>query len=135
LPLSDVVDIMRPLPVIPIAGAPSAVLGMCVMRGVATPVIDAAQCVLGQPGTPTRFVALRAGERRIALAVDAVPGTLELPEARTTQLPQLLASASEAIVATAALDAQFFLLLSAGRVLPQGEHWKDLGRTSHAEHD
>jgi purine-binding chemotaxis protein CheW len=120
LPLADVVEIMRPLPVIPIVDAPSGVLGMCVMRGVATPVIDAAQCVLGTPGTPTRFVALRAGERRIALAVDAVPGTLDLAEARATQLPQLLASASAAVVATAALDAQFLLLLSTGRILPQG---------------
>lgn len=93
---------------------------MCVMRGVATPVIDAAQCVLGTRGTPTRFVALRAGERRVALAVDAVPGTLELADEHARQLPQLLASASAAVIATAALDAQLLLLLSAGRVLPQG---------------
>ena len=91
------------------------------MRGSAAPVVDAAQCVLGRPGEPTRFVAVRAGERRIALAVDAVLGTIELADDRASELPGLLSGASAAVAATAALDQTFLLLLQAGRMLPEFE--------------
>lgn len=110
---------MRPLPLIPIAEAPECVLGMCVMRGAAVPVVDAARCVLGLRGEPTRFVAIRAGERRIGLAVDGVEGTIELTDEHTANLPALLSRASAAVQAALALDGEFLMLLQLSRVLPE----------------
>jgi purine-binding chemotaxis protein CheW len=127
LPLAQIVEVMRPLPLIPLAQAPECVLGMCVMRGVAVPVVDAARCVLGQPGEPGRFVSVRAGERRMALAVDAVLGALDLTEERIAEVPSLLASASAAVQAVATLDREFLMLLQAGRVMPE----LDLPQSAH----
>jgi purine-binding chemotaxis protein CheW len=113
-----VLEVMRPLPVVPIAAAPACVLGMCVMRGQPVAVVDAGALLVGQACDPTRFVATRAGERRIALAVDAVLGTVDLEEGRAAELPSLLDGASTAVAAVAALDRQFLLLLQTARILP-----------------
>src|SRR5215468_8425951 len=84
LPIESVVETMRPLPVEPLAGAPSFVLGLAVIRGAAIPVVD----VAGE--TPGRFVTLRLGARRIALAVEAVLGLAALEPATLSGLPPLL---------------------------------------------
>jgi purine-binding chemotaxis protein CheW len=122
LPIEQVIEVMRPLPVIAIAHAPDCVLGMCVMRGEAVPVVDVARCLSAQAGEPTRFVAVRAGARRIALAVDAVAGTVELSSARVAQVPPLLSAANAAMEAVSTLDNALLMLLESGRVLPDFEH-------------
>jgi purine-binding chemotaxis protein CheW len=116
-----VIEIMRPLPVNPIAQAPECVLGMCVIRGEAVPVVDLARLLLADAGEPTRFVSVRAGERRIALAVDAVPGTLELSAARVAEVPALLSRASAALEAITTLDKTLLVLFESSRVLPANE--------------
>lgn len=121
LPIDQVIEIMRPLPVNPIARAPHGVLGMCVIRGEAVPVVDLARLLLGEVGEPTRFVSVRAGERRIALAVDGVPGTLELSAPQVAQVPALLARASAAVEAITTLDKTLLLLFESSRVLPAAE--------------
>lgn len=119
LPIAHVIEIMRPLPVVALAQAPECVLGMCVVRGVAVPVVDVARCICAQPGEPTRFVTVRAGQRCLALAVDAVTGTIELSADRLSEVPALLSRASPAVQAVAALDTALLLLLQSGRVLPE----------------
>jgi purine-binding chemotaxis protein CheW len=118
LPIEQVLEVMRPLPILPVAQAPQAVLGMCVLRGAAVPVIDLALCICGLAGEPTRFVSVRAGERRMALAVDAVSGTIVLEAERVAEVPPLLAQAAPALAAVMALDTSLLMLLQAGRVLP-----------------
>jgi purine-binding chemotaxis protein CheW len=43
LALKDVRETMRPLPIEPLAGTPPFVLGLAIVRGFPTPVIDAAR--------------------------------------------------------------------------------------------
>ena len=118
LPIAQVIEIMRPLPVNPIAQAPECVLGMCVIRGEAVPVVDLAKLLLAEAGEPTRFVSVRAGQRRIALAVDGVPGTRELTAAQVAEVPPLLSRASEAVEAITTLDKTLLVLFESSRVLP-----------------
>ena len=42
LPLDAVIETMRPLPIHPVTGVTEAVLGVCIIRGLATPVLDLA---------------------------------------------------------------------------------------------
>ena len=129
LPLGHVIEVMRPLPVVPIAQAPAGVLGMCVMRGASAPVIDLALCLCGLPGTPTRFVAVHgappsSGERahaprRLALAVDAVVGTIQLAPERVERVPPLLARAAAGLEAMVALDSSLLLLLQTARLVAE----------------
>ena len=76
LPLADVVETMRPLPVRPLAGMPPHVLGISVVRGTPVPVIDVAELLgAGDVDTaPTRFVVIRAGAGQAALATGPVVG-------------------------------------------------------------
>src|SRR5882724_8841487 len=78
VPVSDVVEIMRPLPIEALSGPLDGVRGLSVIRGEPVPVIDLGT-LLGASGCSvcTRFIAIRVGGRRIALAVDAVLGIRE----------------------------------------------------------
>jgi purine-binding chemotaxis protein CheW len=67
--LTHVIEIMRPLPIEAIAGMPPFVLGVSIIRGTPTPVVDLG-LILGAPGSGAeRFVTLRLGQRQVALSV------------------------------------------------------------------
>src|ERR1039458_916000 len=74
LDLLHVVEIMRPLPVDAVAHMPAFVRGLSIIRGAPTPVVSLAALLADSARPPTRFVVVRAGERQIALAVDAEIG-------------------------------------------------------------
>jgi purine-binding chemotaxis protein CheW len=119
IPAQNVVEIFRPLAIEPIPGAPPFVDGAAVIRGTPQPVVSLAG-VLGIPrdGRERRFVLVRAGERRVALAVDDVVGMRSLPSAAA--LPPLLKAASqEAIKEIATLDGAFLLTLETSRMIPE----------------
>lgn len=121
LPLDALVETMRPLPVTPLAGAPAFVCGVARIRGAPVPVVDVG-ALLGAPEPPqaTRFVTLRVGERRVALALEAVLGFRELASESLTALPPLLRHVSEDVVsALTTLDAELLLVLEATRLVPQ----------------
>ncbi|HKP94956.1 MAG TPA: chemotaxis protein CheW [Fibrobacteria bacterium] len=124
LPVSDLLEILRPLPVEPIAHAPACLLGIAIIRGFPVPVVDLG-ILLGDPeeeapaGAASRFVSLRMQGRRTALAVDEVIGLRELDASSLEGLPALLRDASEGPVASlGALDSGLLLLLRAARLLP-----------------
>lgn len=111
---------MRPLPIIPIAGAPSFVCGVSLIRGEPTPVVDLG-ALLGadEPPSFARFVTVRAGGRQVALAFEEVLQVQEIPAESMAALPPLLQGASEAAVsAVAALDADLLFVLDGARALP-----------------
>jgi purine-binding chemotaxis protein CheW len=129
VPISDVVEIMRPLPIEAWSGAPDGVLGLSVIRGALAPVVDLAT-LLGASSNSlrARFVAIRVGERRVALAVDAVLGIREFAPALRTQMPPLLSDArTEVIEAVGALDTELFMVLKACSIVPQTV-WDSLPR-------
>lgn len=126
IPIESVIETSRPLSIAPVAGSPAYVLGLSVVRGEPVPVIDAAQLLSMQAGEPTRFVMVRAGDRRIALAVDGVLGIRDIPVESLRQLPPLLGAAqSDVIAAIGTVDAELLLVLRSARIVPE-ETWQAL---------
>jgi purine-binding chemotaxis protein CheW len=126
LPLTHVMEIMRPLPVEPISAVPSFVQGISIIRGIPTPVVDLG-ALLGMPKVAAdRFVTLRIGERQVALSVDSVLGVRELDVSKIGELPPLLQGASRDVIeAMGTLDEQLLVVLRAGWELPD-EVWQTL---------
>jgi purine-binding chemotaxis protein CheW len=121
---------MRPLPITQLPAAPSFVRGLSLIRGVAVPVVDLG-ALLEAPGPedPTRFIAIRLNERRVALAVERVLGIRQVP-GRLNSLPPLLAAASaEAVSAIGAHDAELLLVLRAARLVPDTV-WREVDAAS-----
>jgi len=127
VPLTHVIETMRPLPVEPISGVPSFVRGISIIRGIATPVIDLGALV-GTPGEQVeRFVTLRVGDKQVALSVNAVLGIRDLSAVLAMQeLPPLLQRASEDVIETiGTLDEKVLMVLREGWELPD-EVWQAL---------
>jgi purine-binding chemotaxis protein CheW len=122
LPVHQVVETMRPLPIEPIAGVPDFVRGVSVIRGAPVPVVDLAAVLdADADGRPFgRFVTLDLGARRLALGVEAVVGVRELDAARLEALPPLLGGArGEIVEAIGVRDAQLLVVLRAARIIPE----------------
>jgi purine-binding chemotaxis protein CheW len=126
LEIRDVLETMRPLPIEPLTGAPTFVLGLAIVRGFPIPVVDADR-LLGSSGSssippilpsPARFVALKLGARSAALAVDAVLEIRTLPAGTLAGIPPLLGEATGVVSAIGALDATLLLVLEAARLVP-----------------
>lgn len=127
VPLTHVIEMMRPLPVEPISGVPSFVRGVAIIRGIPTPVVDLG-AILGAPGEQAgRFVTLRVGGKQMALSVNAVLGVRDLNAIMTIrELPPLLQRASNDVVETiGTLDKQVLMILRAGWELPD-DVWQAL---------
>jgi purine-binding chemotaxis protein CheW len=119
VPLALVGETLRPLPVEPLAGVPAYVQGVAIIRDRPTAVIDTAALLTDRTGSPSRFVTLTAGDRPIALAVDAVVGVATLPEDVTGALANILQSSRLAAVAAAGtLDGALLLALEGTRIVP-----------------
>ena len=121
IPLAHVVEVMRPLPVEPLPGAPSFVRGAAIIRGLPVPVVDLASLLTPSGQAPARFVTVKAGgDRIVALAVDEILGVRTLPAAAAQEIPPLLQQASSEVVsAVGILDAQLLLVLTTFRLLPE----------------
>jgi purine-binding chemotaxis protein CheW len=127
LPIENVLEIMRPLPIERLAGVPRFVRGLAVIRGAPMPVIDASCLLGGVETTPSRFVTMKAGERLVALAVDSVLGIRSIPAGSLRELPPVFRDAATGVVsAIGALDAQLLLVLQSARLVPD-DLWASLG--------
>ena len=120
LPIEHVVETMRPLPVVPMGEMPPFVLGLAVVRGAPVLVIGAARLLGVESGEPTRFVVVRAGARRAALAVDAVLDVRPFGRAELAALPGLVRA--DVVAQIGAADAGLVVVLEAARAVP-AEVW------------
>jgi purine-binding chemotaxis protein CheW len=126
-PVQQVIETMRPLGVVPVAGAPPFVRGVAVIRGAAVPVVDVASLMGNAESRPTRFLTMRGGDRCVALAVDAVVGVREFPSHLASSLPPLLSGTASTLVASiGVLDATLLALLNVARVVPD-DVWDEIG--------
>jgi purine-binding chemotaxis protein CheW len=91
LDIERVVEIMRPLPVEPLAGTAPHLTGISVIRGEPVPVVDAAVLVGGEH-TVTRYITVKAGPGPVALAVESVLGVRSIPLSGRHDPPPSLAS-------------------------------------------
>jgi hypothetical protein len=82
---------MRPLPIVSVAGTPSFVRGVSLIRGLPTPVVDLKSLLDLGESSPNygRFVSLKLEERRVVIGVDSVVGLKHLD---LSQLGELRAS-------------------------------------------
>jgi purine-binding chemotaxis protein CheW len=121
IPLRHVREIMRPLPIAELAGAPPFVLGLAMIRGASVPVVDLG-AVLGRAAPRemlARFASIVVDGRALALAVNAVTGILELEPNAASEMPPLLSRAASEVVDELALsDAALLLVLRTARLVP-----------------
>jgi len=123
LPLSFVIEILRPLPQHPLANAPAFVCGASVIRGEPVPVVNLAGLLGAASEAATRFVLVRAGQRKVAIAVDAVIGIQDLALEAMASVPPLLANARpDAVSALGTLDRELLLVLQTAHIVPD-ELW------------
>jgi purine-binding chemotaxis protein CheW len=125
LRLQHVVETLRPLPLTAVAGLPGAIVGVAVVRGIATPVVDLRELLGGDTVMPAqRWVSLRIGDRQVALAVDSVAGVSDVDEGALGQWPTLLgAEGSRAALGVA--DGELMTALDAARLVPAAT-WQQL---------
>jgi purine-binding chemotaxis protein CheW len=119
LRLDEVIETMRPLAVRPLAGTPAFVLGVTIMRGVPTPVIDVARLLGGEQAEVVRFVAVRTERGPVAFATGTVIGIRAAAADPGARDAALIGGAPSALVAgIGRLDAEPLLLLQSMRVVP-----------------
>jgi purine-binding chemotaxis protein CheW len=115
----DVIETMRPLPIASVSGVPEFVLGLSIIRGRPTPVVDAARLVGAAAAPISRFVSVETGARTVALAVSSVIGLRVIESAAFGELPPLTASmSSDAVSAVGRLDESLLLVLEASKLVP-----------------
>ncbi len=134
LPLRDVRETMRPLPIEPLPGMPSFVLGVAIVRGFPAPIVDAVRLLkpAASPSAPlisspaARFVSLKLGERTVVLAVDAVLDIRPLAAGIRADISPLLREAgAEQMAVIGALDARLLFVLEAARLVPESV-WSEI---------
>lgn len=127
VPLEFIAETMRSLSFEPLAAMPSFVLGVSLIRGRASPVLDAG-LLLGSAKThASRFIALKLGARSAALAVDSVVGVRSLPESAEQEMSPLLSDAAVGSLAT--FDSKLLTVLRATSLVPD-RLWKVLEKVA-----
>lgn len=126
LPIEQVGETMRPLPIESLGYPLPFVLGLSTIRGLSTPVIDLGLLLSHRqsPGTFRRFVTLRVENRLAALAVEEVEGVVTMDESSFTKLPPLLSQAAgDSVDALSLADSQLLLALKPSKLFP--DPWPD----------
>ena len=126
LPIEHVCEIMRPLHIEHIPGAPDYILGMSVIRGEATPVLNMASLFDQTASRIERFIAIKVTGRPLALAVGQVHGVSVFAMADLFALPPLVQNlGADLIESIGVRDAALLLVLNGARLLPE-EAWPQL---------
>jgi len=120
LPIANVVETMRPLPIEPVAGMPLFVLGLAIIRGAPVPVVALSVLFGAEPESDSqRYVLMRIETRHVALAVHEVLGMRTLDLALLHEwLPLCRAAHADVIAALGSLDQQLLLVLQTARIVP-----------------
>ncbi|MEU4623660.1 chemotaxis protein CheW [Actinoplanes sp. NPDC023801] len=127
LPLSEVIETMRPLATRPLAGTPPYVRGLTILRGAPAPVIDMTRLLTGVEAAVDRYVAVRAGRGPVVCATGPVLG-VRLVHVQPPEGPAaLLAGVSGALIAAVGTVGTEPLLLLHGIAAVPDEVWEAAG--------
>lgn len=118
LPISDVVETLRVLPIERLAEAPPFVRGLCLIRGVAVVILDTGVLFGDQALTYRRIVTARVGGRTIGFLAETVVGIRAIPADALARLPPLL-SEIQAIGTIANLDDELVFFLQTARAISE----------------
>jgi purine-binding chemotaxis protein CheW len=129
LGLDEVVETMRPLETRPLAGTPPFVLGISVLRGVPTPVIDVARLLVGAAAPIERYVAVRTERGGVALATGAIIGIRAVGADANGGHPALLAGNTRLVAGMSTIGDEPLVLLQSLRAVPD-EVWEAAAGTS-----
>jgi purine-binding chemotaxis protein CheW len=123
LRLDEVVETMRPLETQALAGTPPFVVGISVLRGVPTPVIEVARLLSGEAAAIERYVAVRTDRGVVALATGTILGIQAVRVEAGSGHPALLGAGEDRLVeGVATIGAEPLLLLRSMRTIP-AEVW------------
>jgi purine-binding chemotaxis protein CheW len=123
LPVTHVVETMRPLPIERMVDASPAIKGLSLIRGMPTPVLSLA-FLLEEDTDFTRFITVSTVRGPVALTASSVLGVHPIAASSLHDLPPLLKDAnSDAISAIGTADAELLTVLNAARLLPDA--WWD----------
>jgi len=123
LRLDEVIETMRPLTIHPLAGTPAFVSGICIMRGLPSPVIDVARLLGGARAEISRFVAVRTERGPVAFATGVIHGVRPVSADAASRHKALLGDAPARLVAAVGtIDAEPVLLVQSMRLVPD-EVW------------
>ncbi len=119
LPVAGVVETMRVLPIEKLAQAPRFVIGLSLIRGTPTPVMEIG-ALLGEAGPASRrMITVRTGSRLVALLAEDVLGVRSLHPGQLGDLPPLLrGGAQDVVTAIGRIDGELLLFLRTLRILP-----------------
>ena len=120
LPLEQVIEVMRVLPIESLAGVPEFVRGVSIVRGAAVPVIDAGLLLGARHVAADRLISVRSAGRRYGLLVGAVIGVRRFTPDMFEDPPPLLRHVAEEVVSSIGrLDEALVLFLGTARVVPE----------------
>lgn len=120
IPVAAVIEVLRPLPVEPLAGVPSFLLGLALVRGQPVPVVDLGGVLDQQLRPASRWLHLRLEQRRLALAVEAVGRVEQLAEVDWQPLPCVFdGEATAAVTQLAERDRYLLTQLNVMRLLSE----------------
>ena len=123
LPITAVQEILRPLPLTPVPGAPAHVEGVINLRGRILPVVDLRKrCgVPAEAGRKNRIVVAVSEGRRVGLMVDAASEVLRIPESAVDSPARLFGEQSSGYVTgVAKLSGRLVILVDVGKLLAAG---------------
>jgi purine-binding chemotaxis protein CheW len=121
LPLAQVHEIMRPLPIEAVAGAPPYVKGICLVRGEPVPVVHVGLLTGGRDTSFDRLIRVKVAGRVVAFAVDAVLGVHPVSTENLEDMPPLLRhAAADTVAAIGTLDRDLLYVLDNARIVPEG---------------
>lgn len=127
LPVVDIIETMRSLPIVSFASGLRFLRGISVVRGAPVPIVDLAALLGAEDGAGGRmFVAMRCGAKRYCLEVDEVVGISDIDVGKLEKAPPLLSGVmAEYVERLAVLDGQVLVTLETARLIPQ-EVWHSL---------
>jgi purine-binding chemotaxis protein CheW len=128
VPLTSVVEILRPVAIQELAGLPAYLCGLSVIRGQPTAVVDVSTLLTGiSDGRIGRFLSMRTDGKPFALRVQSVLGIDRVERHTLRGLPELAEPARDLVDSVGTLGKELLTVLRSSLAFSQ-EVWAGIDR-------